>query len=137
MMTSRRVNQQPEKQAINTIVLLRQSVFFELVARNALRNDGLQAPALGTLNTDDSRREQWQGLVQLASCHVQMVTDQALAGKWYGLLPQEMISDLHHVAVHPSASNRRQRQEQLRLAAAPRSLEPRAQHRGLCGLLPK
>ena len=71
-----------------------------------MRNDDLQAHALRTLNTDDSRRQPWQSLVQLASCHVQKVTDHALADNWHDLLPQEMISDVLHVAVHLSVSNR-------------------------------
>ena len=42
-----------------------------LAARNAMRYGGFSAPALGTLNTDDSRRQPWQALLQVASCHVQ------------------------------------------------------------------
>ena len=40
-------------------------------AQNAMRYGGFSALALGTLNTDDSRRQLWQALLQVASCHVQ------------------------------------------------------------------
>ena len=49
---------------VRLVVCLKVDIEQALVARNAMRDDGLQAPALGTLNTDDSRRQHQQGLVQ-------------------------------------------------------------------------